>query len=152
MADVHIEIGQQYLTFDFDLTVPDLILAGDIGRLVDYDGYLSFLQRQIARYKHVFLVLGNHEFHGLSFRDDLARARALEKEPILERRLTLLQRDTFSFEDEQALVVGCALWSVIHAREISARGQGCCVTQGQILGHKSSTGFLRIRTGRRISK
>lgn len=84
MSELHLEVGQQYLTFDFDATASNLILSGDIGRLVDYEGYVSFLRKQIVRYEHVFLVLGNHEFYGLSFEDGLARARALEREPILQ--------------------------------------------------------------------
>ena len=113
MSDLHLEVGQQYLTFDFDITAPNLILAGDIGRLIDYEGYVSFLQKQASRYEHVFLVLGNHEFYGLSFEDGLARARALEKESVLEGKLILLQRNTFAFDDDRFVVAGCSLWSLI---------------------------------------
>lgn len=76
MSDLHLEVGQQYLTFDFDPRAPYLILAGDIGRLVDYESYLAFLRKQMARYERVFLVLGNHEFYGTSFEAGVARARA----------------------------------------------------------------------------
>ncbi|KAI3391898.1 hypothetical protein diail_6638 [Diaporthe ilicicola] len=77
MSDLHLEVGQQYLTFNFDVTAPNLVLAGDIGRLVDYDGYVSFWQKQTARYNRMFLVLGNHEFYGTPFiPEDSARAVA----------------------------------------------------------------------------
>lgn len=118
MSDLHLEVGQQYLTFDFDATAANLILAGDIGRLIDYEGYVSFLQKQTARYERVFLVLGNHEFYGLSFEDGLARARALENEPVLEQRLYLLHRNTFPFNDDEIAIMGCSLWSFIP--EVSA--------------------------------
>jgi hypothetical protein len=64
LSDLHLEVGQQYATFTFPATAPFLLLAGDIGRLIDYDAYRSFLELQVARYKKVFLVLGNHEFYG----------------------------------------------------------------------------------------
>lgn len=112
MSDLHLEIGQQYQTFNFNVTAPNLILAGDIGRLIDYQGYTSFLQKQVARYERVFLVLGNHEFYGLSFEDGLARARLLEREPVLEGKVVLLQQDSFAFDDD-TIVVGCCLWSFI---------------------------------------
>ncbi|KAL1884039.1 hypothetical protein Daus18300_000148 [Diaporthe australafricana] len=113
MSDLHLEVGQQYLTFDFDVTAPNLILAGDIGRLIDYEGYVSFLQKQTTRYTRVFLVLGNHEFYDLSFETGLARARALEKEPVFEGKLILLQRNAFVFGDEGVVIIGCPLWSFI---------------------------------------
>lgn len=113
MSDLHLEVGQQYLTFDFDVAAPNLILAGDIGRLIDYEGYTSFLQKQIARYNRVFLVLGNHEFYDLSFEDGLERARALEKEPVLEGKLILLQQNKIAFDDGRNVILGCSLWSFI---------------------------------------
>lgn len=113
LSDLHLEVGQQYLTFDFDVAAPNLILAGDIGRLIDYKGYTSFLQKQTARYERVFLVLGNHEFYGLSFEDGLERARALEKEQVLGGKLILLQQNKIVFEDDKLVILGCPLWSFI---------------------------------------
>lgn len=113
MSDLHLEVGQQYLTFHFDVAAPSLILAGDIGRLIDYEGYTSFLQKQTARYERLFLVLGNHEFYGLSFEDGLERAKELEKEPALEGKLILLQQKKFAFDDDGTVILGCSLWSFI---------------------------------------
>ncbi|KAJ4865490.1 calcineurin-like phosphoesterase domain-containing protein [Trichoderma breve] len=62
LSDLHLEIGQQYMSYTFPVTAPFLLLAGDIGRLVDYGNYKAFLEMQASRYKKVFLVLGNHEF------------------------------------------------------------------------------------------
>ena len=47
--------------------MPFLLLAGDIGRLIDYDTYRGFLESQVARCRNVFLVLGKHEFYGLDY-------------------------------------------------------------------------------------
>ncbi|KAK2605066.1 hypothetical protein N8I77_007942 [Diaporthe amygdali] len=113
MSDLHLEVGQQYLTFDFDVTAPNLILAGDIGRVIDYEGYISFLQKQTVRYERVFLILGNHEFYGLSFEAGLTRARKLENESVLEGRMILLQQKSFVFDVERVVVIGCSLWSFV---------------------------------------
>lgn len=66
MSDLHLEVGQQYADFDIPAEAPYLILAGDIGRLKDYQPYLEFLGRQCDHFVKVFLVLGNHEFFGTS--------------------------------------------------------------------------------------
>lgn len=115
MSDLHLEVGQQYASFTFETTAPYLILGGDIGRLVDYEGYLSFLKDQTNRYDRVFLVLGNHEFYGLDFPTGLATARRLEQEPALEGKLVLLQQNTVHLTDgpESVAVLGCPLWSFI---------------------------------------
>ncbi|KIW58853.1 hypothetical protein PV05_03346 [Exophiala xenobiotica] len=42
LSDLHLEVGDQYLSFHIPVQAPFLILAGDIGRLQDYDKYLSF--------------------------------------------------------------------------------------------------------------
>lgn len=131
MSDLHLEVGQQYLSFDFARTAPNLILAGDIGRLIDYDkGYLAFLQKQTARYEHVFLVLGNHEFYGTSFAAGVARARQLETEPSLAGKLVLLHRNKFVFEKaesgEVVAILGCPLWS--HIPGEAARAVGAVVS------------------------
>ena len=46
MCDLHLEVGQQYLIFDFDVTAPNLILAGDIGRLIDYESYVRCCRKE----------------------------------------------------------------------------------------------------------
>jgi hypothetical protein len=48
------------------MATPYLILAGDIGQLVDYELYLDYLRSQCCLFTPVFLVLGNHESYGLS--------------------------------------------------------------------------------------
>lgn len=115
MSDLHLEVGQQYTTFDFPVTAPYLILAGDIGRLADYDAYLEFLARQTARYERVFLVLGNHEFYGLDFATTHSEARRLESEPRLEGKLSVLQQTCVTLPDSGITILGCTLWSHVPA-------------------------------------
>ena len=92
LSDLHLEVNQQYSTFDIPAAAPYLVLAGDAGRLVDYDAYLDFLKRQTDQFRSVFLVLRNHEFYGTSFANGLERAKRLEDEPCLNGKLALLHR------------------------------------------------------------
>lgn len=128
MSDLHLEICQQYAAFDFPATAPFLVLGGDIGRLVDYDGYLAFLVRQATRYKRVFLVLGNHEFYGMSFDEGLERAQQLVCEPELAGKVTLLQQSRYELDLTDAegglrvVILGCVLWSRIAAESAETIG------------------------------
>lgn len=121
MSDLHLEVGQQYLTFRISPTAPYLVLAGDIGQLSNYELYLSFLRLQCDQFLRVFLVLGNHEFFGVSHDEGVHLADCLEKEPSLSGRLLVLHRRRYDFEESSDItVVGCTLWSQIQpeAREI----------------------------------
>jgi len=114
MSDLHLEVGKQYSSFDFPVSAPYLILAGDIGCLVDYELYLEFLRIQCERYERVFLVLGNHEFYGLSRDEGLRRAEALVKESVLRGRLSLLNRSRVDLElHPDITILGCTLNSHI---------------------------------------
>lgn len=112
MSDLHLEAGNQYSTFDIPCRAPYLILAGDIGRLSDYNLYIDFLTKQCTRFRRVFLVLGNHEFYGGSRAEGLQLATGLEQETALHGRLTILNRtriDTF----DNLTILGCTLHSYI---------------------------------------
>ncbi|KAK4111397.1 ser/Thr protein phosphatase superfamily [Canariomyces notabilis] len=113
LSDLHLEIGQQYSTFTFPATAPFLLLAGDIGRLIDYDGYRSFLESQAARYTKVFLVLGNHEFYGMDYASGLETARRLSQEPSLSDKVVLLHRSRWDDPNSCLTILGCTLWSAI---------------------------------------
>lgn len=120
MSDLHLEVGQQYQTFDFPVAGRLLILAGDIGRLIDYEGYRTFLERQVGRFTKVCLVLGNHEFFGLSYEEGISKAKQLENEASLESKLVLLNQRVWNDETTGSIIMGCTLWSFIpdSAREI----------------------------------
>lgn len=115
LSDLHLEVNQQYPQFDVPVCSKYLILAGDVGRLQDYDNYLQFLQRQTANFETVFLVLGNHEFYGNSFESGLSKAKALAQEPSLNGRLVLLHQRRFDIPDSDITILGCTLWSQIPA-------------------------------------
>lgn len=113
LSDLHFEIGQQYKEFHIPPKAPNLILAGDIGRLIDYDNYLKFLASQTSSFERVFLVLGNHEFYGMTFDAGIDKARQLEKEPSLGGRLVLLHQTRWDDPASDITVLGCRLWSKI---------------------------------------
>ena len=113
LSDLHLEVGQQYLSYAFPVSAPFLLLGGDIGRLVDYDGYLTFLETQVSRYEKVFLVLGNHEFYGLDYKSALERALRLSEEPTIADRLILLNKTQWDDPNSNLTILGCTLWSAI---------------------------------------
>ena len=120
LSDLHLEINQQYLSFEIPVCAKHLILAGDVGHLVDYDNYRGFLRKQTDRFELVFLILGNHEFYNDTFAAGLQKARQLEQEPSLNRRLILLHQGRYDIPGSRVTLLGCTLWSKIpdKARDI----------------------------------
>lgn len=113
LSDLHLEVGQQYSSYAFPATAPYLILAGDIGRLIDYEGYLQFLTSQVHRYTRILLILGNHEFYELEYEQGIEEARRLVAEPALESKVTLLHRERWDDPESSLTVLGCTLWSAL---------------------------------------
>ncbi|GJC91135.1 uncharacterized protein ColLi_13973 [Colletotrichum liriopes] len=113
MSDLHLEASEVYVTFDFPVTAPYLLLSGDVGSLADYEEYMGFIKRQTERYAGVLLVLGNHEFHGLDYGTTLDKAKELEAEPSLEGRLHVLHRRRFDVPGTNVSILGCTLWTTI---------------------------------------
>ncbi|KAK2858530.1 hypothetical protein FQN49_004644 [Arthroderma sp. PD_2] len=112
ISDLHLEDGQLYETFAVPIAAPYLILAGDIGCLRNYKEYVTFLAVQCNQFDHVFLVLGNHEFYWISHQDGLQAAKALEVEPQLLGKLTVLNRNRVDI-NRRVTILGCTLWSDI---------------------------------------
>ncbi|KAI9793498.1 MAG: hypothetical protein M1816_007930 [Peltula sp. TS41687] len=52
----------------------------------------NFLRSQCQRFDQVFLILGNHEFFGVSREEGLRLAQSLEAEPSLNGKLAVLNR------------------------------------------------------------
>ncbi|OQD98626.1 hypothetical protein PENVUL_c069G07780 [Penicillium vulpinum] len=113
LSDLHLEVNRQYTLFDVPVVSKYLLLAGDIGRLADYDEYLAFLHKQTEKFELVFLILGNHEFYGGSFASAFETVRRLEQEPSLNGRLVLLHQRRYDIPDSNVTILGCTLWSDI---------------------------------------
>lgn len=112
MSDLHLEVGDQYDSFHIPVEALSLILAGDIGRLQDYEKYLSFISTQCKNFDMVYLVLGNHEFYGLSRDEGLTLANNLEKDVKIQGRLRVLNRRRVDIEPSIS-ILGCTLHSHI---------------------------------------
>ncbi|KAK2629913.1 hypothetical protein QTJ16_000733 [Diplocarpon rosae] len=113
LSDLHLEVGQQYTSYTFPTSAPLLLLAGDIGRLKDYNSYLHFLHAQVTRYAKVFLVLGNHEFYDLEYEEGLVIAQRLTTEPSLADKVILLHRAYWDYPESNLTIIGCTLWSAL---------------------------------------
>lgn len=112
MSDLHLEVGQQYATFHVSSCAPYLILAGDIGRLADYASYLDFLCSQCDKFFQVYLILGNHEFFGISRQEGLRLAGKLQHEPRLKGKLQVMNRERVDLEGRAPVtILGCTLQS-----------------------------------------
>ena len=109
MSDLHLEVGQQYAKFHIQPCAPFLVLAGDIGRLADYDGFRGFLDTQCKQFRKVFLVLGNHEFFGAPRAQGLVLAERLENEESLKDRLFVMNRKRVDLPG--VAILGCTLQS-----------------------------------------
>lgn len=113
LSDLHLEINEQYLYFEIPVCAKHLILGGDVGRLMDYDNYRDFLQKQTDRFELVFLILGNHEFYHDTFAAGLQKSRQLEQEPSLNGRLILLHRGRYDIPESHVTILSCTLWSKV---------------------------------------
>lgn len=131
LSDLHLEFRTKHFDIDSvlpDLLAPNLILAGDIGKPL-MPNYHTFLDNVSQRYKHVFLVLGNHEYwnvhHG--YDEILQRTRDLTAQ---WPNIHFLEKDTYDFPEHDLTVAGCTLWTHIapENRSLAASGMndyGC---------------------------
>jgi hypothetical protein len=120
LSDLYLNHESQYLTFHIPVSAPYLILAGNIGKLIDYEAYLSFLIRRCNLYERVYLVLGSLEYHGISVRDGLELAAKMEQEAGVRGRLVVLDRKRSDVPGTNVTLLGCTLWSHIPAAAESA--------------------------------
>ncbi|EZF34385.1 hypothetical protein H109_02348 [Trichophyton interdigitale MR816] len=109
MSDLHLEVGQQYADFHIKPRASRLVLAGDIGRLADYGSFRDFLCTQCENFEAVYLVLGNHEFFGVSHQEGLCLAEKLQEEPQMKGRLVILNQKRVDIGD--ITILGCTLHS-----------------------------------------
>lgn len=127
VSDLHLEVVQSsYATFHIptapvrsangDTQSRTLILAGDIGRIIDSGKLLEFLQRCSTEFDRVLYVLGNHEFYQSTHEATITAAQQLVESPLLEGRVSLLHRGRVDL-DARVTVLGCTLWSKIPSQQ-----------------------------------
>ncbi|KAF2824164.1 ser/Thr protein phosphatase superfamily [Ophiobolus disseminans] len=120
LSDLHLDNESQYLTFHIPVAAPYLILAGNIGRLADYDDYLSFLVRRCNLHEKVYLVLGALEFHGIAWMEGLQLAHKMEQDPVTKGRLEVLYETRADVPNTNITLLGCTLWSRIPDTDTAA--------------------------------
>jgi hypothetical protein len=120
LSDLHLDHESQYLTFHIPVAAPFLILGGNIGRLADYDDYLSFLIRRCNLHEKVYLVLGALEFHGITWMEGLQLAHKMEQDPITKGRLEVLYETRSDVPGTNITLLGCTLWSRVPEADTAA--------------------------------
>eukprot|EP01116_Phalansterium_solitarium_P023049 TRINITY_DN7879_c0_g1_i2.p1 TRINITY_DN7879_c0_g1~~TRINITY_DN7879_c0_g1_i2.p1 ORF type:complete len:262 (+),score=28.87 TRINITY_DN7879_c0_g1_i2:107-892(+) len=120
VSDIHVEF---YISKPFPTIPPRtkyLCLLGDIGLLNERGSvnYRNFLAHHADVFKHVFVLLGNHEYYGS--RVDEAYHRAVDITSGL-RNVTLLQKTSLLLDGFR--VLGTTLWSKVPAERVAEVGQ-----------------------------
>lgn len=110
MSDLHLE-KNGYDTLTIPRAAPYLLVVGDIGVFRQESLFLSFLRLQCETFDLVLLVLGNHEFYGVSREQGLEIAKRFEDE--LDGKLIILNRRRIDLPDGRTVVLGCTLHSHI---------------------------------------
>ncbi|KAH7382415.1 ser/Thr protein phosphatase superfamily [Phaeosphaeria sp. MPI-PUGE-AT-0046c] len=120
LSDLHLDHESQYLTFHIPVAARYLILGGNIGRLADYDDYLSFLVRRCNLHEKVYLVLGALEFQGTGWMEGLQLAHKMEQDPVTKGRLEVLYETRSDIPGTNITLLGCTLWSKIPEADTAA--------------------------------
>lgn len=123
LSDLHLESPKAYDFYEIKPSAPNLALLGDIGCVSDPD-YLTFLTAQLAKFRIVFHLLGNHEPFGSTWDEAIAKLRAFQEQNRQERaqslgsvgEYVLLDRDEFHLPSHNLTVLGCTLFSDVPAR------------------------------------
>lgn len=113
LSDIYIDHPENPNGFNFPQCAPYLILAGNVGRLKDYNKYREYIQAQTDRFDRVFLVLGNHEYYGSEIKDVRDAADQLQCEKALGGKLVVLDRRRYDIPWINVTILGCTLWDQI---------------------------------------
>ncbi|GAB7337509.1 hypothetical protein MBLNU457_g2833t1 [Dothideomycetes sp. NU457] len=114
MSDLHLE----RLDYQYTLTpaAPNLLLAGDIGRLSDTAKYRSFLTHCSTQFTKILLVAGNHEYYGTSHSQGHQLLNSITNDPATQGKILFLHRATYDVPDTDITIAGCTLHSRIDDR------------------------------------
>lgn len=128
-SDLHLDINRlaKNKLSDFNKPLYDennindiLLLAGDTGEIesfrpledwpisgVEFTTRYLDLQRICKAYRHVFMVMGNHEYYGYNIRDGVSTFRNYLKEI---PNLTILDNEAVTI-DNKVRIIGTTLWT-----------------------------------------
>lgn len=114
LSDLHLEFGDYFVEAMPDDKKTVLVLAGDItvsSSLVSVKIFGPFLQRCVAQFHHIVMVMGNHEhYHG-----DIATSKNKLQKVIddfhLTYNVTILEDEVICFPEEEIVFIGATLWT-----------------------------------------
>jgi hypothetical protein len=120
LSDLHLETetdahNSAYSTYTITPSAPYLILAGDIGELFSDEQYAFFLWRHIDHFKHIYVVLGNHEYHHMEYHGAQENAKLLETSARyrLEEKVTFLMTNAARIPELKITIIGATLHTFI---------------------------------------
>ncbi|RAL09880.1 uncharacterized protein BO97DRAFT_407426 [Aspergillus homomorphus CBS 101889] len=129
LSDLHLETPAAYDIYDISPSAPYLALLGDIGYVRD-EGFFLFLRKQLANFRIVFLVLGNHEAyhstwsqtksHVQRFKDDADRSF---RNGELIGELVILDQVRYDISPT-VTILGCTLFSHVGDDQIDTVNLG----------------------------
>eukprot|EP01105_Mastigella_eilhardi_P007456 TRINITY_DN18891_c0_g1_i1.p1 TRINITY_DN18891_c0_g1~~TRINITY_DN18891_c0_g1_i1.p1 ORF type:complete len:295 (+),score=29.92 TRINITY_DN18891_c0_g1_i1:126-887(+) len=105
LGDIHLEM-RNHSQFRFQQVAPYLALCGDIGNPYQTH-YSAFIAEQALRFKHVFVIAGNHEYFMNGY---LAAKQQMACVCGLHDNVHYLDRTSVLVEGN-VRVFGCTLWS-----------------------------------------
>lgn len=125
LSDLHLESPAAYDIFNINPKAPFLALLGDIGYVMD-EGFFPFLRKQLATFRVVFLVLGNHEAYHSSWTETKSNVERF-KHDIDEAsrsgealgKLVLLDQTRYNISPTLT-ILGCTLFSCITEEQMES--------------------------------
>lgn len=128
LSDLHLEVPKAYDVFEITPKAPYLALLGDIGTIVAHKAdSLAFLTRQLAHFRAVFFVPGNHEAYHSTWPATIQTLRDFEETVRDDATLgdfVLLDRARFQLPGCSTVVLGCSLFSHVPAHSHDAVSLG----------------------------
>lgn len=128
VSDLHLETPKAYDIFEIEPKAPILALLGDIGNIVLHkEDCLAFLTRQLARFRAVLFVPGNHEAYHSDWPRTLDTLRAFEQQVQSDDAIgefVLLDRATYRLPGTDVVILGCSLFSFVPRASEMAVGLG----------------------------
>ncbi|CAK7269419.1 hypothetical protein SEPCBS57363_003590 [Sporothrix epigloea] len=143
VSDLHLEIHDEYDTYNIEPRAPVLALLGDIGLVATHRLALAgFLARHLRRFKVVLFVPGNHETYHSTWPRTRQLLQSFEDEVCARRddpgeygtadaglgELVILDRQAYRLPGPLAappvIVLGCSLFSQIPPQHATAIYQG----------------------------
>lgn len=123
LSDLHLEAPKAYDVFNIDPKAPYIALLGDIGCIKDQEEYFSFLLAQLAKFKFVFLVLGNHEPYHSSWPKIKSSMKQFEelvarKTDDGEQLGQFMLLDQTRFDIDDVTILGCTLFSHVPPEDV----------------------------------